>query len=125
MDFFLSDELFDQIYPMISHVESIRNDFLEHLEPHFLNDSLQMVPPSIMQQFVGHFEDCVYLERLEQCLCHVQVACLDLHQVLTLCHNQGLYHAYLYVHTRALNDYIIPLEELMKQLQTAVKLGNF
>ena len=78
-----------------------------------------------MQQFVARFEDCVYLGRLEQCLCHVQVACLDIHQVVTLCHYQRLYHAFLYVHTRALNDYIIPLEELMKQIQRAVKVGNF
>ena len=66
------------------------------------------MPPLVTQPFVAHFEDCVYLERLEQCLCHVQVACLDLHQFLTLCHNQRLYHAFLCVYTRALTDYIIP-----------------
>lgn len=102
-----------------------RITFLELLEPHFLNDRLPSLPPSVMQQFVAHYEDKGAFEALENCIGHVDVASLDLHQILTLSHNQGLYHAYLYVHTRALHDYISPLEDLLKQLQAAVKLGKF
>jgi hypothetical protein len=77
-----------------------------------------------MQQFVAFYEDKGWLETLESCISHVDVSSLDLHQILTLSHNQGLCHAYLYVHTRALQDYVSPLEDLMKQLQGAVKLGS-
>ena len=77
-----------------------------------------------MQQFVAHYEDKGAFEALENCISHVDVTCLDLHQILTLSQNQGLYHAYLYVHTRALYDYVSPLEDLLKQLQAAVKLGT-
>lgn len=77
-----------------------------------------------MQQFVTYYEDKGWLDALERCVTHVDVSCLDLHQILTLSHNQGLYHAYLYVHTRALHDYVSPLEDLMKLLQAAVKLGK-
>ena len=109
---------------MISSFEAARVTFLQLLEPHFLNDRLISVPPSIMQQFVAHFEDKGWLDALERCISHVDVSCLDLHQILTLSQNQGLYHAYLYVNTRALHDYVSPLEDLMKQLQAAVKLGS-
>lgn len=115
--------LFDQIYPRIANSEAARENFLQLLEPHFLNDRLPSVPPSIMQQFVAHYEDNGWLDTLESCIIHVDVSCLDLHQILTLSHNQGLFLAYLYVHTRALNDYVSPLEDLLKQLQGAVKLG--
>ncbi len=110
---------------MIAPFEAARIAFLQLLEPHFLNDRLLSIPPSIMQQFVAHYEDKGWLDALERCISHVRdVSCLDLHQILTLSHNQGLYHAYLYVNTRALNDYVSPLEDLMKQLQAAVKLGS-
>jgi hypothetical protein len=116
--------LFDEIYPRISSFEVARDCFLQLLEPHFLNDRLQSISPSIMQQFVAFYEDKGWLETLESCISHVDVSSLDLHQILTLSHNQGLCHAYLYVHTRALQDYVSPLEDLMKQLQGAVKLGS-
>lgn len=115
-----SDVLFGQLMVNVD-LDAV---FLEQLEPEMLNDRLPVIPPSIMQQLVSHYEESVYFERLEQCLCHVQVTCLDLHQVLTLCQNQGLHRAYLYVYTRALNDYVTPLEELMKQLRQAVLIGE-
>ena len=109
--------LFDQIYPRISSVEVARDCFLQLLEPHVLNDRLQTISPSIMQQFVALYEDRGWLEALEGCISHVDVSSLDLHQILTLSHIQGLCHAYLYVHTRALHDYVNPGEDLMKPLQ--------
>lgn len=62
-----------------------------------------------MQQWVQHYEETGQLESLERCVTRVDVACLDLHQILTLAQHAGLYSAYLYVHTRALSDYVSPL----------------
>jgi len=101
-----------------------RKYFLESLEYHFVNGLLPIVPPSIVQQFISHYEDMGQFEVLEQCIIHIDVSCLDLHQVLTLAQNQGLYHTMLYVYTRALNDYITPLEELIKILQGAIQIGK-
>lgn len=119
-----SSLLFDEIFSVISHHEAAYRIFLEALEGEFLSDRLPVVPPSIMQQFISHYNDCGYFDRLEECIGHIDVSCLDLHQVLTLSQNQGLYHAYLYVYTRAMNDYVTPMEDLMKTLQIAVALGK-
>ena len=118
--FFYSALLFDQVYPTLSSCPPARSVFLELLEPHFLSDRLPSLPPSVMQQWVAHYEETGRLEALERCVTHVNVSSLDLHQILTLAGHAGLYSAYLYVHTRALLDYIGPLEDLMKQLASAV-----
>lgn len=118
--FLASSLLFDQIYPTLSPYQPARSIFLEQLEPHLLNDRLPSVPPSVMQQWVAHYEEIGRLEALEDCVTHVEVSSLDLHQILTLSGHAGLYSAYLYVHNRALLDYVGPLEDLMKQLAAAV-----
>ena len=109
---------------MVSNHKLGQKYFLESLEYQFVNGLLPIVPPSIIQQFISHYEDMGRFDVLEQCISHVDVSCLDLHQILTLSQNQGLYHTMLYVYTRALNDYITPLEELMKILQGAVQIGK-
>lgn len=101
-----------------------RKYFLESLEYQFKNGLLPIVPPSIIQQFISHYEDMGQFDVLEECISQVDVSCLDLHQVLTLAQNQGLHHTMLYVYTQALNDYITPMEELIKTLQAAIRIGK-
>lgn len=64
-------------------------------------------------------------QALEASLVHVEVASLDIHQVMGLCWSQGLYDAIIHVHNCALMDYVTPLQELMPILQAALATGLF
>ena len=97
---------------------------MESLEPWLLNDRLSAVPPSITQQFVSHYERQGMLEALEACIVHLDVASLDIDQVMRLCRSNGLYDAMIHIHNRGLKDYITPLEELMPILQAALATGK-
>ena len=118
-----SSQSLEHLYSTIQSSQSALATFFQFLEPHLINGHMPCMPPLIMQQFVSYYEDCGRLELLEMCICSVDVACLDLHQILTLSQRHGLHRAYIYVHTRALGDYVNPLDDLMKQLQAAVRLG--
>lgn len=113
----------DHLHSTVQSSQLGLTKFLEFLEAHLINGQMPSIPPLIMQQFVSYYEDCGRLEALEMCICNVDVACLDLHQILTLSQRHGLHRAYIYVHTKALGDYINPLDDLMKQLQASVRLG--
>ncbi|KAJ9588007.1 hypothetical protein L9F63_028180, partial [Diploptera punctata] len=97
---------------------------MESLEPWLLNDRLSAVPPSITQQFVSHYERQGMLEALEACIVHLNVASLDIDQVMRLCRANGLYDAMIHIYNRGLKDYITPLEELMPILQAALATGK-
>lgn len=43
---------------------------------------------------------------------------------MTLCRSHGLYDGIIYVHTRAMNDYIAPIQELMATLREALQSGR-
>ncbi|XP_071448355.1 vacuolar protein sorting-associated protein 8 homolog isoform X2 [Hetaerina americana] len=116
--------LFSKVWDVVQTVASAKACFLEGLEPYFLNDQLQSVPPDIMQQFVSHYESQGLIQALEACLLHVDVGSLDVHQVVTLCWTYGMYDALLYIHNRGMADYITPFEELMGVLREALSKGK-
>ncbi|XP_046386782.1 vacuolar protein sorting-associated protein 8 homolog isoform X2 [Ischnura elegans] len=116
--------LFDKVWDIVQAVGVAKACYLEGLEPYFLNDQLQFVPPDIMQQFVAHYESQGLFQALEACLLHVDVGSLDVHQVVTLCWTHGMYDALLYIHNRGMADYVTPFEELMAVLREALSKGK-
>ncbi|XP_049808749.1 vacuolar protein sorting-associated protein 8 homolog [Schistocerca nitens] len=118
------DLLFGKLWDTCSNDEGMKAVYLESLEPWLLNDRLRHVPPIISQQFVSHYENLGNLQTLEECLVHMDVASLDIHQVMGLCWSQGLYNAIIYIHNKALMDYVTPLQELMPILQAALSTGK-
>ncbi|KAG8235780.1 hypothetical protein J437_LFUL016309 [Ladona fulva] len=118
------DLLFGKVWDVVQGGDNAKSCFLESLEPYFLNDQLPHVPPGIMQQFVSHYERQDLIQALEACLLHVDVASLDVHQVVTLCWTYGMYDALLYIHNRGMADYTTPFEELMTVLQEALSKGK-
>ncbi|RVW95484.1 Vacuolar protein sorting-associated protein 8-like [Vitis vinifera] len=87
--------------------------FLELLEPYILKDMLGSLPPEIMQALVEHYSSKGWLQRVEQCVLHMDISSLDFNQVVRLCREHGLYGALIYLFNRGLDDFKAPLEELL------------
>ncbi|XP_021918193.1 LOW QUALITY PROTEIN: vacuolar protein sorting-associated protein 8 homolog [Zootermopsis nevadensis] len=117
------DVLFGKLWDACIH-HTAQACYLESLEPWLLSDRLPMVPPSITQQFVSHYERQGMLEALEACIVHLDVSSLDIDQVMRLCKTNGLYDATIHIYNRGLRDYVTPLEELMPILQAALATGK-
>ncbi|KAL3853951.1 hypothetical protein ACJMK2_013245 [Sinanodonta woodiana] len=118
------DILFGRIYDRFSMDVIAKGTFLECLEPYILNDKLSSIPPSVMKDFLSLYEGKGMLENVEACIVHMDVTSLDIHQVVMLCWNYGLYDAILYVYNQGMKDYTTPLEELLSTLRAAVSTGK-
>ncbi|KAF7138427.1 hypothetical protein RHSIM_Rhsim07G0000300 [Rhododendron simsii] len=122
-----TDVLFDEILSKFAAVQH-RDTFLELLEPYILKDMLGSLPPEIMQALVEHYSTKGWLQRVEQCVLHMDISSLDFNQVVRLCREHRLYGALVYLFNRGLDDFRAPLEELLivfqnSERETAAALG--
>ncbi|XP_061336462.1 uncharacterized protein LOC133283598 isoform X2 [Gastrolobium bilobum] len=117
-----TDILFDKIFSKFIdvHVQQ-RETFLELLEPYILKDMLGSLPPEIMQELVEYYSSKGWLQRVEQCVLHMDISSLDFNQVVRLCREHGLYSALVYLFNKGLDDFRTPLEELFAVLQNSQK----
>ncbi|XP_057533278.1 uncharacterized protein LOC130811119 isoform X2 [Amaranthus tricolor] len=111
-----TDILFNEIYSKFVSVQH-RDTFLELLEPYILKDMLGSLPPEIMQALVEHYNRKGWLQRVEQCVLHMDISSLDFNQVVRLCRENGLYGALIYLFNKGLDDFKTPLEELLSVLR--------
>ncbi|GMI69544.1 vacuolar protein sorting 8 [Hibiscus trionum] len=111
-----TDILFDEIFSKFVAVQQ-RDAFLELLEPYILKDMLGCLPPEIMQALVEHYSSKGWLQRVEQCVLHMDISSLDFNQVVILCREHGLYGALVYLFNKGLDDFRAPLEELLVVLR--------
>ncbi|OIW02356.1 hypothetical protein TanjilG_08503 [Lupinus angustifolius] len=126
-----TDILFDKIFSkfMDTHVQQrvqildkkFPETFLELLEPYILKDMLGSLPPEIMQELVEYYSSKGWLQRVEQCVLHMDISSLDFNQVVKLCRECGLYSALVYLFNKGLDDFRAPLEELFAVLQNSEK----
>ncbi|KAK6789795.1 hypothetical protein RDI58_013595 [Solanum bulbocastanum] len=105
------DVLFDEIFPKYVAVNH-KDTFLELLEPYILKDMLGSLPPEIMQALVEHYSTKGWLQRVEQCVLHMDMLSLDFNQVVRLCREHRLHSALIYLFNKGLDDFRTPLEEL-------------
>ncbi|PHT83219.1 hypothetical protein T459_11662 [Capsicum annuum] len=100
------DVLFDKIFPKLYCIEikvglnylfPCKDTFLEHLEPYILKDMLGSLPPEIMQALVEHYSTKGWLQRVEQCVLHMDMLSLDFNQVVRLCREHRLHGALIYL----------------------------
>ncbi|KAJ4795229.1 Vacuolar protein sorting-associated protein 8-like protein [Rhynchospora pubera] len=112
------DILFDTVFSRFLAVHQ-GGSFLEILEPYILKDMLGCLPPEIMQALVEHYNKKGWLQRVEQCILHMDISSLDFNQVVKLCREHGLYGALIYLFNQGLNDYKAPLEELLSVVQSS------
>ncbi|KAM3193759.1 hypothetical protein ACQJBY_070406 [Aegilops geniculata] len=115
-----NDILFDTVFSKFVAAQS-GGMFLEVLEPYMLKDMLGSLPPEIMQGLVEHYSGKGWLQRVEQCILHMDISSLDFNQVVRLCREHGLYGALIYLFNHGLNDFRTPLEELLSVIQNATR----
>ena len=51
------------------------------LEPYILSDRLGDISPAVMKDLIVHYEARGMISSIESCIPHVDVGCLDVHQV--------------------------------------------
>lgn len=118
------DFVFDDMYEWFEEggAEGI---FLEALEPYILDGSITIVPPTVIKAMVSHYVSQGWESRLEEMICHMETATLDLDQVTALCKQHGLYDALIYVWNQAIGDYITPLIDLLSLIVPLLDNGEF
>ncbi|GIY41646.1 vacuolar protein sorting-associated protein 8 homolog [Caerostris extrusa] len=127
--------LFGKMYESFQADPLALGVFLESLEPYILDGRLKSITPQIVKEFVNYFAEKQLFDSLEACVVRLNIENLDIHQVMKLCWEHGLYDAIIYIYNHGMNDYVTPFEELMVNLQKAVsrrkqltddqiKLGN-
>lgn len=106
------DFLFDEAFEFFEQGLSM-DIFFETLEPYILSERVTVVPTPIIKSLLTHYASLGLEERLEEMVCHLDTRTLDIDQVTKLCKQHALYDAMIYVYNRALDDYIIPLIDLL------------
>lgn len=79
--------------------------FLETLEPHIMAGEVDVIPPSVMKDLIGHYMAKGLGKRLEEMICNLDSRTMDIDQITSLCKKNNLYDALLYVWNQALGDY--------------------
>ncbi|KAM0163295.1 hypothetical protein ACHAPG_001218 [Botrytis cinerea] len=98
--------------------------FLEVLEQYILEQRITTVPPTVVKSMVSYFVSKGFESRLEEMICQMETATLDIDEVTTLCKQHNLYDALIYVWNQALHDYITPLIDLLTLLVPLVQNGE-
>ncbi|KAJ5654630.1 hypothetical protein N7490_001633 [Penicillium lividum] len=90
--------------------------FMDVLEPRIVDGTTRSLPPTAVKALINHFVVTHSPGRLEEIICLLETMTMDIDQVTTLCKQHNLYDAYIYVWNRCLQDYIGPLEELLRMI---------
>lgn len=98
--------------------------FFTLITDHICNGLLTNLHPAVAQPLIDYLaqNDSLYLETV---ILSLDLACLDLHQVLSICRKRKLYDAWIHVTTKTIRDYTSPLTEFLKDLKPDNhRLGN-
>ncbi|CAG8462142.1 3794_t:CDS:10 [Diversispora eburnea] len=106
------DFLFTEVYEKYGEA-SAKGILLKNLQKYIVQDKIKDLPPEIMKDFVNHYSKPPLLDQLEKCIWHINPHCLDIDQVVQLCHREGLYDALIYVWNRSMVDYVSPAVKLL------------
>ncbi|XP_033214134.1 vacuolar protein sorting-associated protein 8 homolog [Belonocnema kinseyi] len=111
--------LFGRLWDLVSESENLQAIYLRALETPLLDGSLlPRLPPSIAQQFVALYDQENRMESLQGVVILLEVDCLDIHQVTTVCRARGLWEALIHLQTAALQDFTAPIHQLVPVLQS-------
>ena len=110
------DFLFEDLF---QHFEDagITRIYLEQLETFVLEGTVDFVPPRITQRLVALHDDSGQPALAERLIWHIDPSCLDINQAIRLCQTHQLWDALIYVYTRALQDYVAPIVELISLIR--------
>jgi len=117
--------LFEDVYAWYED-DSSEGIFLDILEPYILDRQISSVPPVVLKGLITHYTTRGLDTRLEELICHLDTATMDIDQITTLCKQHNLYDALIYVWNQALDDYVTPLIDLFQlvKLQQGYRNGT-
>jgi hypothetical protein len=115
------DFVFEELFESYDE-NGIAPIFLEEIEPFLLDGHITSVPPWITQRLIALHEEHEEFDKAEALLWHLDPMSLDINQAIRLCKQRRLWDALIYVHTRALKDYISPIVELLELVREVQKL---
>jgi len=95
----------------------IQGIFLRLLEPYIFNGDFKHTPPGVVKALITLHSDAGEYDQAEAIIWHVDPQMLDINQAITLCDSHGLLDALVHVYTRALLDYVSPMERLLGTYQ--------
>ncbi|KAG5874977.1 hypothetical protein JTB14_026378 [Gonioctena quinquepunctata] len=118
------DILCNELLEAVSTDQNNQDWYYMLLTDHICTGTLKELSPSVAQIMVKYLEE-KDLHLLENVLLSLDMACLDLHQVLKICKSSKLYNAWIHITTKTLRDYTSPLVEFLDELTPENhKLGN-
>jgi len=117
--------LFEDVYAWYED-DSSEGIFLDILEPYILDRQISSVQPVVLKGLITHYTTRGLDTRLEELICHLDTATMDIDQITTLCKQHNLYDALIYVWNQALDDYVTPLIDLFQlvKLQQGYRNGT-
>ena len=113
------DWLFDELYERYEQ-NGIEGIFLDRLEPFVLAGAVHDLPPSVTQRLIGIHAERRQFAAAERIILNVDPVNLDLNQALQLCQRVPLYDGLIHVYSRALDDWIGPIVELVGVIRRIV-----
>ncbi|KOC64483.1 Vacuolar protein sorting-associated protein 8 like protein [Habropoda laboriosa] len=116
-----TDLLFGKLWDLVSESEGLKASYLHSLESPLLDGSLRpRLPPLIAQQLVILYDQEDKVDSLQAIIVLLDVDCLDIHQVTTICRQRGLWEALIHLQTTALGDFTAPIHQLVPILQSTL-----
>ncbi|PWN28143.1 hypothetical protein BDZ90DRAFT_206746, partial [Jaminaea rosea] len=115
-----TDFLFGELYNYYSE-NGIDPLFVGELEPFVLDGQLRILPIPVSQRLIESCKVAGDYGLAERLLWHVDPMCLDLDQALSLCAEQGLTDAMIWIYNEAMDDWVGPVVELLEPLKKVVK----
>ena len=110
------DFLYEEVYPWYAD-NNARQIFLGILESYIVEEDINTVPPVVLKDLVSVFVERGQSSRLEEILCLLNPATMDLEQVTLLCWKFKLYDALFYIWSQAIGDYTMVLKNLLAESQ--------
>ena len=96
----------------ISALPCIAPIYLDQFETFVLKHDVRTVDPRIAQRLIAWHAANGRPDRAEHVIWRIDPVCLDIGEAVQLCQTHHLYDALMYVYTRAMWDYVAPVEML-------------
>ncbi|KAJ3011242.1 Vacuolar protein sorting-associated protein 8 [Thoreauomyces humboldtii] len=111
------DLLFGDIYEQFTDKE-LGPVFLELLETYILDERVTgFSNPIMVQEFMSHYEQHEWFDRLEQVILHLDPTGLDVHRTVGTCLKHHMHSALIYIYTRV-GDFVMPIVELLRLIDS-------
>lgn len=106
------DFLFEDVYEAFEDA-SAGKPFFETLEPYILEGEIEEVPPEVLKDLITFYASVGRGPQVEEMICRLSTATLDINEVTTICQQYMLYDALIHVWTQTIGDFITPLTNIL------------